>query len=473
MVRSEGLVRVVSFLGDWSRPGEPLYKCLAGAIEACVVRKEMVQGDRLPSERELAAGLGISRTTVLRAFQHLKEIGIVVGQRGSGTRVAGAPGAKVSLSRDVRPASRLASGGQRASSGTVDLSITAPEAPTAFAQIIADQGAFLLSERDYHPQGLLQLRMLIAGRYDNAGLPTTPEQLIITTGAQQAISLVAAAELSRGDRVLIEDPTYHGAIDVYSLAGARLVGIPMGRFGLSPSVTRHMVLSISPRLLHVTPNHQNPTGVVYTSDVRAELAEIADETGLTVLEDDTLSELWFDEEPPPPLASWSRKDRVVTVGSFSKTLWAGLRVGWLRVPRREVGRYVAIKAAADLGTGLLGQALLVSAGSAIDSLIRARVAHLRSARDVMSKLLRQHIPDWTFVRPGGGAFLWVDVGGVNTAAFQQLALRQGVLCTDGDLLSPTRSVLHHLRLAFDQPAESLELGVERLAAALANSVRSQ
>ncbi|ATU95255.1 hypothetical protein B5P45_12550 [Phyllobacterium zundukense] len=91
----------------------------------------------------------------------------------------------------------------------------------------------------------------------------------------------------------------------------------------------------------------------------------------------------------------------------------------------------------------------------------------------MSKLLRQHIPDWTFVRPGGGAFLWVDVGGVNTAAFQQLALRQGVLCTDGDLLSPTRSVLHHLRLAFDQPVESLELGVKRLAAAMANSVRSK
>ncbi|OWK25510.1 hypothetical protein AJ87_09530, partial [Rhizobium yanglingense] len=87
----------------------------------------------------------------------------------------------------MRPASRLASGGQKASSGTIDLSITAPEAPTAFAQIIADQGAFLLSERDYHPQGLLQLRMLIAGRYDNAGLPTTPEQIIITTGAQQAI----------------------------------------------------------------------------------------------------------------------------------------------------------------------------------------------------------------------------------------------------------------------------------------------
>lgn len=347
MVRSEGLVRVLSFLGDWSRPGEPLYKSLAGAIEACVVRKEMIPGDRLPSERELAAGLGISRTTVLRAFLHLKESGIVVGRKGSGTRVAGAPGAKVSLSRDVRAASRLAPGGQKASSGTVDLSIIAPEAPTAFAQIIADQAAFLLAERDYHPQGLPQLRMLIASRYDNAGLPTTPEQIIITTGAQQAISLVAAAELSRGDRVLIEDPTYHGAIDAYSLAGARLVGAPLGRFGLSPSVTRHMVLSISPRLLHVTPNHQNPTGVVYTSDVRAELAEIADETGLTVLEDDTLSELWFDKEPPPPLASWSRKDRVVTVGSFSKTLWAGLRVGWLRVPPREVGRYVTIKTAAD------------------------------------------------------------------------------------------------------------------------------
>jgi DNA-binding transcriptional MocR family regulator len=470
-MRSEGLLRLLSLLGDWNKPGEPLYASLASAIEATVARKELVPGDRLPSERELAVALGLSRATVLRAFLHLKESGVVVGQQGSGTRVAGAPTTKVSWSRGARTSSRLAPGGVETSSSIVDLSLTAPEAPQALAQILADQGPSLLSERDYHPQGLPQLRKLIAGRYDNAGLPTTPEQIIITTGAQQAIGLVAAAELSRGDRVLIEDPTYYGAVDVYSLAGARLVGIPVGRLGLNPSVTRHMILSTSPRLLHVTPDHQNPTGVVYSPDVRAELAEIADETGLTVLEDDTLRELWFDKEPPLPLAAWSRKDRVVTVGSFSKTLWAGLRVGWLRLPRRDVGRYIAIKAAADLGTGYLGQALVVSANSMINALIRDHATKLRCARDIMAGLLRQNIPDWTFTSPSGGAFLWVGVGGVNTTTFQQLALRQGVVCTDGDLLSPTRSVLHHLRLAFAQPTESLELGVHRLVATWLSSTR--
>lgn len=462
-MRSEKLVQLLAVLGDWGRPGEPLYRSLANAITESILRKELVSGDSLPSERQLAAGLGVSRSTVLSAFQLLKESGVIVRDERSGTRVKGLPVQTLRF-KGTRTASRLTPGGIRTSPKMIDLSIVAPAPPDALADIIASQGRSLVSERDYHPQGLPALRKLVAARYDAVGLPTSPDQIIITTGAQQAIAIVAAGELSRGDRVLIEDPTYHGAIDAYSLAGARLIGIPL-RGGLNPNVILNMALTVSPKLLHITPSHQNPTGIVFPPHIRAEIAETADEIGLTVVEDETLRDLWFDNESPPPVACWSRKDRIITVGSFSKTLWAGLRVGWLRVPQRDIARYIATKAAADLGTGHLGQALVLSASSILAGLIRERAAQLRFARDIVSDLVRDQIPEWRFVLPSGGAFLWINTKSASTAAFQQMALRQGVVCTDGDLLSPTRNASQHIRLALSQSPEKLRLGVNRLAEA--------
>ncbi|WP_424952508.1 PLP-dependent aminotransferase family protein [Deinococcus sp.] len=453
-------LRWSSLLAHWNAGRGPLYARLGAAFQDCISGGHLTPGEQLPSERGLADLIQVSRSTVVAAYQELAAGGWVSRHQGSGTHVAaGAPRQNGVLAlrspvgspvRGDAPASEL------------DLTIAVPvlgEVQQARLRR-ASEGAF--GESLYHPLGLPDLRATLAEMYARQGLPTRTQQIVVTTGAQQAISLIAGAILRRGDAALLETPTYFGAIDVFRAAGARLLGVPMEQGGIQVTAFQAQ-LGAGPRLAFLTPTFQNPTGAVMTADTRARLARMIAGAKLPTIEDDTLIDLSFVDGPPPPrLASLEPGAPVICVGSLSKLFWAGLRVGWMRLPEALAAPIIQGKTLADFGSSMPSQVIALNLLRDLPALRDERRREVLPARDLLVRLLREHLPDWTFQVPSGGQFLWARLPTRNATGFTHLARRYGVRLFPGASMAVTDLPDSFLRLPFTLPAEHLPEATKRL-----------
>ena len=212
-----------------------------------------------------------------------------------------------------------------------------------------------------------------------AGLPTRPEQVLITNGAQHAIALCAALYLQRGDSVLVEDPAYFGALDAFRVAGARVSPLPVEAGGVPPGVLRDRIIATAARLVYLTPTFQNPTGAVMPVAARKEVARIASELAIPVIDDGALAELALDGPTPPLIATYAPSAPILTIGSLSKLAWPGLRAGWVRAPEPIIERLARLKSANDLGSPLLTQAIAVRLLAAIDQYASCAASELKLA----------------------------------------------------------------------------------------------
>src|SRR5262252_1913829 len=325
-------------LRRWRQSEGSLAVRLTGAIRDAIASGDLSAGRRLPAERALATALGVSRSTVVAAYDQLRSETWLESRQGSGTFVsAGAgvaprqgTGANAIFNRMIAPAGPL-----------VDLTLASPPADplVSHAARAAAQGLErFATSPGYFPTGLRELRQSIATHLDGWGLPTTVDEVLITTGCQQALSLVAGALVQPGEPVLVESPTFPGALDAFRAAGARLVSVPVSAQGVRPSEVRQLLARTQARLVHLTPTFNNPTGALAPAEERRRLARLAGEFQVPVVEDQALADLWFDRPPPPPLAAHPAGGMVVTVGSLSKLLWGGLRLGWVRAPRHVIAR---------------------------------------------------------------------------------------------------------------------------------------
>lgn len=287
----------------------------------------------------------------------------------------------------------------------------------------------------------------------------------MTTGAQQAISLIATLYLQRGERVLLENPTYFGMIDVLRTLRAQLLPLAMDVTGIDRFTLREQVRETSPRLLVVSPTFQNPTGMLMPLSVRQNIAHLSKETKLPVLEDLTFADVLLDRESPPPIAAYEQKATVLSVGSLNKLFWAGLRIGWVRGPEPIIERLAHLKETSDLGTGLLSQALALQVLQHLDSIRRARQDELQQKLRLITELVSTSIPTWTWRPPEGGYFLWLRLPGGNALEFAQVALRHGVVICPGTLFSVDDSHQAYIRLPFLLDEETLREGMRRLAQA--------
>lgn len=464
------VARVLEVLGPWSAGGGPLHAQLQAALARAVRRGELAPGTRLPAERRLAAALAVSRGTVVTAFAGLRDAGWLASQQGSGTWVRTDAPRPLQVATDpvgVAGRSRRLSGRLLQSDPqVVDLAISAvldmdpvPEhllAPPGKDELLVSGG-----RHGYLPFGSPQLRAAIAARYSGTGLPTTPDQVLVTSGAQQALALAAAATLRPGDAAVVESPTYPGAIDVLARAGARLVPVPPAASWPSAAVLRDAVRSSGARLVYLMPACHNPLGTVLPEARRREVAAVADELGTWLLADDLL-ELLADVRQPPPLASFSRTSRVLTVSSLSKVVWGGLRVGWLRAPVELVAQLGRTRAAADYGMSAVSSALAVRLLEPLDEIAAARRQQARERREVMADLLARSLPEWSVSPAEGGLSLWVRLPVGDADTLEQHAARAGVSFTPGGAHSVDDSTLGHLRLSCTQPPDVLVEGVRRL-----------
>jgi len=450
----------VVFAGWRDRPG-PRYARLAAALLEAVDARTLPRGTRVPAERALAAVTGTSRGTVVACFDQLAEAGVLTRRQGSGTYVAGRP------SWAARPAAgtvatmllrRVAEDRE-----VIDLSVSAPGDLRHLPPADPEAAWQSLDGHGLDPAGLPALRAEVARHLSaHQGLPTAPDQLVITAGAQEALWLLS--RVLPGTRVLVSCPTYPGLVSALTGTRAAITHVPADAAGEDPNAIERAGRSPG-GIAYLMPTGHNPAGAVMPPLRRQALAAIADAGRVTVVEDLTLADLTLGAgSAPPPLAALSTQ--VIAVGSVSKVLWGGLRVGWIRVAGPLRSAVIARKSALNLGTAAISQALAAQLLAAVDAawLAAHRVA-LTERRDLLTVLLADHLPAWRARLPEAGLSLWAELPVDSADAFTLAAARHGVTVMAGSAACADGRHRHFVRLSFAEQPSTLELAVERLAAA--------
>ncbi|MEU7602944.1 PLP-dependent aminotransferase family protein [Streptomyces sp. NPDC040724] len=457
-----------------ARPG---YRALADAVRTLILDGRIALHVRLPAERELAEAVGASRATVTGAYDLLRESGYVRSRRGSGTWTELPDG-----HRPVGAHALVGAGGYSADGEPgIDLAIAAMGAPEgslaeAFAWA-APRLPRLARSPGYHPFGLPDLRTAVAERFTRRGLPTRPEQILLTSGAQQAFSLVVSLLCRAGDRVVTENPTYANALDALRRARLRTGSIAVSDTGWDMEIAESTLRQTVPRMAYVIPDFHNPTGALMPPEQRLRLLAATRATGTWVVVDETIADIALDVPAPPPLASLAPRggaDHVITIGSLSKTHWGGLRVGWIRAGAKMIAELTAVRVSADMTGSVLDQLVALPLMDAMDRTLPARLAQLRIQREALVQALQRHTPEWSWRIPPGGLSLWVDLGEAVSSALAERAAAAGVHIGRGARFGVDPGTFEHrLRIPYTLSADRLDEGVRRLASAFHDGVPLQ
>ena len=461
-----------NILGLWSQQSGPLYMRLATAIRVAIVASDIPTETRLPAERVLAQWLRISRSTVVTAYRFLEDAGYVTSKHGSGTWVRVLTPERSTTQRaaalNTLARSPVIDAFLAESSHLIDLATGAVAWPegSSLADYAPDRAEMdaIGQEFGYLPQGYQPLRRAVANYFAQRGVPTTPEQIIITTGAQGALALITASFLQRGDALLIETPSFFGAIDAFRAAGVRLhpVTVTAGEGPLLERLSGRLRSGVV-QWAYLMPTLQNPTGQSLTALGREQIVREAARAGVTLIEDLTMADLATDA--PLPLSASAPEGDIIAIGSLSKSVWGGLRVGWIRASTARITRLARYKAVQDLGSSLISQMMATRILADLDALMATRRSELVTKRSMLEHALRDRFPTWRWHSPTAGLFLWVEIPGCETRELAQLATRHGVLVTPGPTLSVDEDHNHYLRLAYLRPLTEIHIGVERLTAA--------
>jgi DNA-binding transcriptional MocR family regulator len=448
----------------------PAYAGLADRLRLLIAGGRVDVGVRLPSERDLCVALGVSRTTVTRAYAALVEAGYAAARQGSGTYTRLPGRHRQAYDRSLTPHS--------GSEDMIDLSCAAsaavPGLVTAYAEAAADLPLYL-GGTGYFPTGVPALQQAIAEMYQERGLPTDPDQVLVVPGALSGLMVVAQGLLRPRDRALVESPGYPNAHAALRRAGARRGGPPQAGDGWDLAAIGRVVRESRPALAYLIPDFQNPTGNLMSDSQREEYAALLRQAGTVAVVDESHQALHLEGRPMPrPFAAFDPD--AVTIGSVSKSMWGGLRVGWVRAPAAMRDRLMEARIAMDLGSPVYEQ--LVAA-----RLLRDREAHwsahrerLRNQRDALATALSERLPEWRFRLPAGGLSLWCELPDDGRGGAIDLAIegeRRDVAVSPGPAFSLGGGLDSFVRVPYTRPADDLRSAAERLAAAWETVSRSR
>jgi 2-aminoadipate transaminase len=356
----------------------------------------------------------------------------------------------------------------------------------ACQKVLSEHGSPALQ---YGPtEGFQPLREMIARNMARYGIVAGADNVLITSGSQQALDLIGKLLINRGDRILVEAPTYLGALQAFNVYGAQYVSVPVDSDGL---ITEQLDASLrtGPKFMYVLPNFQNPAGVTLAEGRRQQLIVLADKYGIPIVEDDPYGQLRYEGEHIAPLVVMDRENlrrdngftlgNVIYLSTFSKTLAPGIRLAWIVAPEDVISKLVLLKQAADLHTSTFNQwvAYEVARDGFLDQHVKLIRQVYRERRDVMLQALREYFPHevaWT--HPKGGLFLWVTMPeGTDSKALFQAAIAEDVAFVTGDSFYANNGHEggRHMRLNFShsQP-EQIREGIRRLSVAVKMQLRS-
>jgi len=452
--------------------------------------------EQLPLVRSLASDLGVNRLTVLKALSALKQSGVIIGRRGRGYTVADNPLQKLKGASQWRPSNRLKpllhgdeiervpAGRGEGLSEALDqvnqpircLSFAAgAPAPELYPQTELKRlsakaiGACDRSSFGYvGPEGLPELRERLRERFQGRGMDLTGQELLITSGAQQALDLLVRSVPRRSGTVLTESPTYFGGLAAFGRGGFAVQGIPLDGSGINVDALESRLRQTACDLLYIIPTFHNPTGLTTGEARRLELLRLAATHNLLVVEDDPFSEIRFTGKPARPLLQLRGDAKVLQIGSFSKSLMPGLRVGWALGPPEVIAPMKAVKATDDICSSTLSQlvvARFLESGAYDRHLRKIRREYRTRSKAMVAGIMRHFPAEARHTVPKGGFHLWVVLPErVNAVNLLPLARQAGAAYMPGPPFFPGgRRGTNCLRLNFSTyGAEEIDRGVHML-----------
>jgi GntR family transcriptional regulator/MocR family aminotransferase len=490
---------------DRARP-VPLAQQIRQHLERLIQVRELSPGVKLPATRELARTLGVNRATVALAYEELMTAGWAWAHVGQGTFVGRREGSPLRESaraeRDrartvdwhglfSKSAQVIAADGQRRHA--VPLPVPLPAGLISFAggmpdsdlfptedfrrvlnQVIRREGPALLQ---YYPVGgYPPLRRFLAGYLSRFGLQVGPDELLIVNGSQQGFDLIARTLIDPGDFVAIEQPTYPRAVQVFRSFGAQLLPVPIGSDGPGIDALERTLDRHAPKFLFCQPSAHNPTGLTMSAEARRRLLDVAARRQVVIVEDGFDPGLCYSPVPPSPLKALDPQGLVVYIGTFSKILFPGLRLGWVVAPAPVLERLEAAKQLADIQTSALIQAAVFHfcERRLLDRHVeRIGIEYARRQRRLLESLARR-MPrgvTWTETQGGFSSLLTLPET-MSASALLRRAIARGVAFTPGPAFFIDQTGEHHLRLSFSSvPVGRIDEGVRRLADAIREARR--
>ena len=473
------------FTIDW-KPNKsspvPLHKQITDFIKEKISNGEWTIGYKLPPQRTLAKALGVNRSTVVTAFDELIGEGLIEGKSGSGTRVVNNTWNLLATTPPPDWSSYVNFGIHKPNLPTIQ-EINQAEftsniirlgtgelSPDLIPSISMKKVFNELSNRDIsygyeEPKGLLPLREQIATYLNTIGISASSSSILIVSGALQALHLISVGLLHKGSTVLTEKPSYLHSLNVFQSAGMRLVGIPLDNEGIQANQIPKYKKQHSAALLYTIPSFHNPTGTLMTVERRNQLFNICQQEQLPLIEDDVYRELWFDEYPPQPIKAFDRNGLVLYLGSLSKSLSPGLRIGWIVGPEPVVEHLADIKMQTDYGSSSISQWAAVewfSSGLYFKHLNEVR-KQLKIRRDFTLDILNKYFSDLAvWEKPTGGFFIWLRLlPSLSIRKLFEIALKEGILLNPGNVYD--HQAEQYLRISYSFASlTNIEDGLRRL-----------
>lgn len=468
----------------------PIYIQIFEQIRRQILSGEILPGFRLPPERKLAENLGVNRTTVLNAYRELKAEGLVGSQVGNGTVVLSYPDEEVNQESDkrhepvwnqifsqysgnfnsylVKDLLMLASRKDLISFAT---GIASPESGPI--EVLAGIEQELVENKNYKAllhtptEGFMSLREAICGLMQKRGVYCRPDEIMLLSGSQQGIDIAARILLDPGDVVVVEEPSFFQAIQAFKTIGARVMGVPIDEKGMRIDILEQLLQRYRPKLIYTVPTFQNPTGVEMELERRKKLVELACKYRVMILEDDAYGDLCYEGYSLPLLKSMDNEGYVIYLSTFSKSVYSGLRLGWITAHKKVVKKYADVKQVMDLHPNSLSQWIIerfITNGS-FESHMTKICKEYRIRRDAMNEALLKYAPrDLIWNKPRGGYYIWCKLPeGVSAEKLVKKAAEHKVTFVPGNPFFTSGHGDEFIRLNYTfVPFADIDKGIKRL-----------
>lgn len=468
----------------------PIYLQIKNQIKEMIHLEILPKGFILPAERKLANTLGVSRSTIVKAYEELKSLGLIESHIGKETRVS-IPVENITQSEKSRiiPLSwyqSFAASIAPINEHTIKDIINMLEYNDiiSFAAGIADpelypidiinkiqekawksSGRYMLTHSSV--EGYYPLRESISELLKLKHISVSPKEIMILSGSQQGIDFVARTFLTPGDVVFVEEPTFMGAIQLFNLTGAKIIGVPMDEEGIKTDILEILLNKYKPKFIYTLPTFQNPSGKVMSLKRRYELLELAYKYQIPIVEDDPYGEIRYEGIPILPLKALDKHDYVIYLSTFSKVLFSGMRVGWVAASPQVIKKFSMIKQITDLHANAPSQYILDSflREGYYTNHINLICKEYNLKRNTMINALKNSKLDIDFDVPEGGYYIWCSIPKeISQTKLWVNLLKEGIIYTPGNLFYPTEnSEKNYIRLNFTfENTDKIHIGINKL-----------